>query len=130
MESSDFTKIRQCRLGINRRGLLSLNVIPRSMFKLLSTSEDFKFKHPFSCLVSGISGCGKSSFSIRFLKNLEALCSERKFDGGVIWCYSEKTAVPNQQLAVLKKKIRYNEGVSADFENAHGRPCLIILDDL
>jgi len=29
-----------------------------------------------------------------------------------------------------KEKIRYNEFVPADFENAHGRPCLIILDDL
>jgi len=28
------------------------------------------------------------------------------------------------------KKIRYNEGVPADLENAHGKPCLIILDDL
>jgi len=37
-------------------------------------------------------------------------------------------------LAVLKKKkkktIFYNESFQADFEKAHGRPCLIILDDL
>ena len=122
--------IRRCRLGINRRGLTPLNVILRSMFKLLSTSDDLKFKHPFSYIVSGPSGSGKSSFCIRFLQNIDALCTERNFDGGVIWCYSEKTAVPNQQLVVLKKKIRYNEGVPADFENAHGRPCLVILDDL
>ena len=47
----------------------------------------------------------------------------------MIWCYREKTAVPNQQWAVLKK-IRYNEGVPSDFDNAHGKPCHIILDDL
>jgi len=82
--------------------------------------------------VSGPSVSGKSSFCIRFLQNLEALCTERNFDGGIIWCYSEKTAVPHQQLAVLKKKkkICYNEGVPADFGNAHGRPCLIIFVDL
>jgi len=100
------------------------------MFKLLSTSDDLKFKRPFSCLVSGISGSGKSLFCIRFLQNIDALCTKRNFDGGVIWCYSEKTAVPNQQLAVLKKKVRYDEGVPSGFENTHGRPCLIILDDL
>jgi len=101
------------------------------MFKLLSTSDDLKIKDSY-CIVSETSGSGKSSFCIRFLHNLDALCTERNFDGGVIWCYSEKTAVPNQQLAVLKKKkkILYNEGVPADFENAHGRSCLIILDDL
>ena len=75
------------------------------MFKLLSRSDDLKFKHPFSCIVSGPSGSGKSSFCIRFLQNIDALCTHRKFDGGVNWCYSEKTAVPNQQLAVLKKNM-------------------------
>jgi len=79
--------------------------------------------------VSGPSGSGKSSFCIRFLQNIDALCTERNFDGWVIWCYSEKTAVPNQKLAVLKK-IRHNQCVPTDFENAHGGPCLIILDDL
>ena len=100
------------------------------MFKLISTSDDFKFKHPFSCLGSGTSGSGKSSFCLRFLQNLDALCTERNFVGGLIGCYSEQTSVPNQQLAVLKKNIGYNEDVPPYFENAHGRLCLIILDDL
>jgi len=39
------------------------------------------------------------------------------------------TAVPRQELAVLKK-IRFNEGVPTDFENAQGRPCLVTIDDL
>ena len=30
----------------------------------------------------------------------------------------------------MKKYIRYNGGVRSGFENAHGRPCLIILNDL
>jgi len=63
------------------------------------------------------------------MQNLDALCTERNFNGGVNSCYSEKTAVPNKQLAVLKK-IYYNEGVPSDFENAHGRPWLITHDDL
>ena len=52
----------------------------------------------------GRSGNGKSSFCVRFLQNLDALCMERDFDGGVIWCYSKKTA--------------------------RGRPCLVIFHDL
>jgi len=100
------------------------------MFKLLSTSDDLKFKHPFTCLMSGPSGSGNSSICIRFLQNRDALCSVRNFEGGLIWCCSEKTALPNQQLVILKKKIRYKEGVPSGFENAHGRPFLIILDDL
>ena len=58
------------------------------------------------------------------------MCTEEKFEGGIIWCYSEKTAVPSRQLSVMRKNIRFHEGVTKDFRNARGRPCLIILDDL
>jgi len=56
---------------------------------------------------------------------------ERDFDGGVIWRYSERTAVPSQQLAaLLRRKISFNEGISAEFENARGRRCLIFLNNM
>jgi len=95
-------------------------------------ADDIKFKHPFTCIVSGPSGSGKSSFTLRFLQHLDSLCTEPDFSGGTIWCYSEKASVPRQQLASLPNKdvIRYHEGVPQGFGNAHGKPCLIILDDL
>ena len=94
-------------------------------------SDDLKFKHPFTCIISGPSGSGKSSFCVRFLQNLDALCTERDFDGGVIWCYSEKSAVPTPTELPPKSNVHFNEGVPTDFfENARGRPCLVILDDL
>jgi len=68
---------------------------------------------------------------VRFLQNLDALCTERDFDGGVIWCYSEKTAVPSPKEPPKKSDEHFNEGVPTDFyENARGRPCLVIIDDL
>ena len=66
---------------------------------------------------------------MRFLHNLNALCTERDLDGGVNWCYSEKTAVPSPR-ELPKRDVHFNEGVPTDFENAPGRPCLVILDDL
>jgi len=92
-------------------------------------SDCLNCKHSFTCIISGPSGCGKSSFCVRFLQNLDALCTERYFDGGVIWCYSEKTAVPSP-IQLPKSDVHFNEGVPTDFENARGRPCLVILDDL
>jgi len=92
-------------------------------------SDDLKFKLPFSCIVSGPSGSGKSSFCIQFQQNLKALRAERNFDGGEMWCYNERTAVP-KQLPKWKKKIRFHEGVPSDFNKAHGKSCLVILDDL
>ena len=56
------------------------------------------FKHPFTCIIPGPTGCGKTTFVIKLLRNLESQCTESRFEGGIIWCYSEKTAVPRQQL--------------------------------
>ena len=51
------------------------------------------------------------------------------FDGGVIWCYPEKSAVPSRQLTGTKN-FRFKEGLPADFDDTKDKPCLIILDDL
>jgi len=90
--------------------------------------DDLKFKLPFSCIINAHSGSGKSSFCIKFLHNLITLCTERDFDGGVSWCYSERTALP--KLLLKWKKIRFHKGVPSDFNNARGKPCLVIFDDL
>jgi len=60
--------------------------------------DDLEYKHAFSCLVSGSSKSGKTSFCIRLLQNLAGLCTDREFVGGIVWCYSEKTAVPKRWL--------------------------------
>jgi GTPase SAR1 family protein len=76
-----------------------------------SPLDEIKFKAPFTCIISGPSGSGKSSFCIRLLQNLKSLCTESRFDGGIIWCYSEKTAVPS----LGKINVSYHEGVPEEF---------------
>jgi len=93
-------------------------------------ADDIRFKHPFTCIVSGQSGSGKSSFTLRFLQHLDSLCTEPNFSGVIIWCYSEKSAVPRQKLISLHENVSFHEGVPQNFGDDHGRPCLIILDDL
>ena len=92
-------------------------------------AADIRF-HPFTCIVSGPSGSGKSSFTLRLVQHLDSLCTEPNFSGGIIWCYSEKSAVPRETLTSLHKNVSFHEGVPQHFGNDHGRPCLIILDDL
>jgi len=93
-------------------------------------SSDIKFKHPFTCIIGGSTGSGKTMFCIRFLQNLDTLCSEPDFPGGIIWCFREKSAVPQQKLVALKKNVQIHEGLPEKFENAQGLPCLFILGDL
>ena len=90
-------------------------------------SEDLRFKHPFTCIISGPSGSGKSSFCIKLLQNLESLSTETRFDGGILWCYGESNAVPSVDVG---RRILFHEGVPENFTNAGSKPCLIILDDL
>jgi len=59
-------------------------------------ADDIRFKNPFTCIVSGPSGSDKSSFTLR-LVHLDSVCMEPKFSGGIIWCYSEKSAVPRKK---------------------------------
>jgi hypothetical protein len=79
-------------------------------------SHDLRLKHPFSCITSCPSGSRKSSFCIRFLQNLDTLCTERNFYGGILWCYGEKNAIPSQQLDAVGR-VRYHEGVHENFLN-------------
>ena len=92
--------------------------------------EHLKFKHPFTCIVTGPTGSGKTSYTIKLLQNLDSQCTETRFVGGIIWCYSEKTAVPRRQLDKLRLNITYQEGLPETYGNAQGNPSHIILDDL
>ena len=83
----------------------------------------FKFKHPFTCIVSGPSQCGKSTFCVKLINNVKRLCTEPNFRS-VLWCFSESSAVP-QGLP----NVRCHKGVP-QIHNSTGEPVLIILDDL
>ena len=78
--------------------------------------------------MSGTSGSGKTSFWIRLLQNNAAHCTEREFGGGIIRCYSEKTAVAKHRL--LPSNTTYQEGVPEKFFGGGGKVCLVILDEM
>jgi len=88
-----------------------------------------KFKHPFTCIVAGPKGSGKISFVIKLQQNLKSLCTESRFEGGIIWCYSELTAVPSKQIEKLGLNNTYQNGLPDSYGNARGEPSLIVLDD-
>jgi len=88
-------------------------------------SDDLKFMHPFSCILSEPSGCAKTSFVKRFLQNFHHLCTEPIFAGGIVWCYGEKSAVASS----LPTYVTFNKGVPENFGSANGEPSRMILED-
>jgi len=88
------------------------------------SDDNLKFNHPFSYIVIGRSGS-----CVRLLQKIDSLCTKQEFGGGIIWFYSEKTAVPKRQQ--LPANTKYHEGVPENFGGGgSGKPCLVIRDDL
>ena len=85
---------------------------------------DPRWQHPFTCIVAGPTGCGKTTFVARLLRNASAMIDpppER-----VTWYYSEwQKAYEN--LADIPN-MRLEEGLPTSFDN--GKRGLVVLDDL
>lgn len=82
------------------------------------------WKHPFSAIVAGPSGSGKSVFVVNFIENLEAMCIT-KFDN-IYWHYSEWLP----EVKNNKSRIIFKEGLPNITEINTNKPNLIIIDDL
>ena len=83
---------------------------------------DMRWKHPFTCIVSGPTGCGKSVFVFTILDNLTDMITPTPHK--VIYCYGEY-----QSCFAMYPWIEFHEGLpKADMFN--GTPSLVIIDDL
>ena len=86
---------------------------------------DARWKHPFTCIVAGPTGCGKSTFVTRMLRHAAAMIEpppER-----ITWCYGEwQEAYATMDLV----DVRFEEGLpSANMFDSSTRN-LIVIDDI
>lgn len=90
--------------------------------------DNLKFKHPFTCIVSGPTGSGKTVFVRRLLKNYKLLTTIKAEPLRVLYCYGQyqhgvKSDIP-------KVIIHAVEGLANEDEINSFRPHLIVIDDL
>ena len=82
-----------------------------------------EFKHPFTCLVSGPTGCGKTVFTTKLIEHASKMIDpppER-----ILWCYGIY-----QNFFNGIRNVEFHEGVP-DLETFDGtKTTLLILDDL
>ena len=91
---------------------------------LYQVDMDTRGQHPFTCIVAGPTGCGKTTFVARLLRNAAAMIDpppER-----ITWYYGEwQAAYENLDIP----NMRLEEGLPTSFDN-DGKRGLVVLDDL
>ena len=94
-----------------------ISIMPRARAgRIIERYKYREVKHPFISITSGPTGSGKSIFCIMLLQNLKSLCTKQEFNGGIFWCFGERSAVPDRELSELNKTIRVHKGVPENFE--------------
>ena len=86
---------------------------------------DARWKHPFTCIVAGPTGCGKSTFVTRMLRHAAAMIDPPPEQ--ITWCYGEwQEAYATTDLG----HVRFEEGLptAAMFDPTTRN--LIVIDDL
>ena len=70
---------------------------------------DARWKHPFTCIVAGPTGCGKSTFVTRMLRHAAAMIDPPPEK--ITWCYGEwQEAYATTDLS----HVRFEEGLPTD----------------
>ena len=88
---------------------------------------DTSFKHPFTCIVAGPTGCGKTTFVTRLLRFASAIIDlppER-----IVWCYGrwQKTYA---SMAETMPEVEFVDGLPDPNTFRPETRTLVVLDDL
>ena len=91
---------------------------------------DVQLKHPFSMLVSGGRGAGKTEFTKSLLKTRDKMIQPRI--DRIVWCYAKHQPELFYELKRLIPSFEYIQGIPSNLDSYFNRNVhsLIILDDL
>jgi len=110
---------------------MSLIIIYKSLLswnnnqRLLFIKMDTRWKHPWTSMVCGPTGCGKTFFVKRFFRNMDAM-SDTKFDR-ILFYYSEWQS----SYTEYGNNVEFHEGLPRNDDYVNDpRPKLIVIDDL
>jgi len=92
------------------------------------SSEDLKFKHPFTCIISGPTSSGKTVLMRRILENWKDLISIQTENIRVLWCYGQMQDLYSEP--VQNVDLKYTRGKPSQQDIELFKPEIIILDDL
>lgn len=86
------------------------------------------FQHPFTCIITGPTGSGKTVFVRRLLKHYQVITTITQSPLRVLYCYGQlQSGIRNDVPGVL---IKAYEGVPSERVVRDFKPHMIIIDDL
>ena len=94
-------------------------------FKQMSLN-DFKFCHPFTMIVCGMTQSGKTEFTSNLIRNWKILLNMKKEKLSVLWCYKQK----HPSIVSSNFDIIFYKNIPEINDLERFKPDLIILDDL
>ena len=87
-----------------------------------------RFQHPFTAIISGPTGSGKTVLTRNVLQDFKNLTTIKKDQLKVTWCYGQWQETYNKQLPNVF--IEHVEGLISEQEMEENRPDVIVIDDL
>ena len=93
-----------------------------------SVLNDLKFKHPFTCLVSGMTSSGKTVLVRRILSNWKTLIDIDKQNLNVLWCYGQMQELYKKDIPNVSTNYISGKPTETSFELY--KPDIIVFDDL
>ena len=108
------TRIHQMEGENRRKWLREANVGTRNVSQIGKKCEAFHLKHPFTCMVSGMTGCGKTTWVKRLLEHREHTI--RPTPQRIIWFYSIWQPAYNEMQQNIPA-IQFVRGIPPTIEN-------------
>jgi len=89
-------------------------------------SSHMVFSHPFTCIISGPSRCGKTEWTLKLLKHRNEMIKPNVEQ--IIWCYGSKGTIP--RVREVCDNVTFVQNLPNIDDMDRSIPKLIIMDDL